>query len=199
MTSVPPEGRWLAECTGLFLAAVDALPDGDFGAPSLLPGWTRHHVIAHVHFNALALGRLVSWAGSGVESRMYEGPEQRAAEIERGATIPPSALRGLARRSAEDLDAAMTALHPDAWRHEVVTARGRTVAASQIPWMRTREVAVHAIDLATGTDFADLPGDLLREISTEAVAMRSTAGDAAAVTAWLTGRPVGPAPLAAWL
>ncbi len=187
------------ESTELFLATVERIADDELSAPSLLPGWTRHHVVAHVHFNALALGRLVSWAATGVESRMYESPEQRAAEIEGGLAISPAELRTLVRRSAEDLDDALAALPDGARHHEVVTARGRTVPASEIPWMRTREVAVHAVDLAAGTAFADLPPDLLARLSTEALAMRTAAGEAAAVAAWLTGRVSAPTPLAAWL
>ena len=43
------------------------------------------HVVAHVHYNARALGRLVQWATTGTENRMYASPEQRASEIEAGA------------------------------------------------------------------------------------------------------------------
>lgn len=40
---------------------------------------------------------------------------------------------------------------PDAnWTHEVRTAQGRTVPASETVWMRTREVWVHAVDLDNG-------------------------------------------------
>lgn len=197
MTAAP--ALWLTGCTDLFLATVDGLDDDDLAAPSALPGWTRHHVVAHVHFNALALGRLVSWAATGVESRMYAGPEQRAAEIEGGLSIAPPELRMLVRRSADELAVALAALPEDAWSRKVVTARGRTVPAAQVPWMRTREVAVHAVDLAAGPSFADLPLELLRELGTEAVAIRAAAGEAAQVAAWLTGRSDRSAPLSAWL
>ena len=43
------------------------------------------HVVAHVHYNARALRRLVQWATTGTENRMYASPEQRASEIEAGA------------------------------------------------------------------------------------------------------------------
>lgn len=191
--------EWMDSCTELFLDTVDGLPDAALSEPSTLPGWSRKHVVAHVHFNALALGRLVSWARTGVESRMYAGPEQRLAEIEDGVSLPVRELRTRLHRSAEELAAAVAALPDDAWAHVVVTARGREVPASQVPWMRAREVAVHAVDLAAGPGFDDLPPGLLRELSTEAVAMHGASGDAAQMAAWLTGRSERPPQLAAWL
>ena len=190
---------WMDSCTALFLTALDGVPDEGFAAPSLLPGWSRHHVVAHVHFNALALGRLVTWARTGVESRMYDGPEQRAAEIEGGLSVPPDQLRALVHRSAEELAAGLAAVPDEAWSHLVVTARGREVPASQVPWLRAREVAVHAVDLSVGIGFADLPAGLLGELGAEAVAMHGAAGAAAPLAAWLTGRSERAPQLAAWL
>jgi maleylpyruvate isomerase len=191
--------EWMDSCTELFLGTVDGLSDSALAEPSLLPDWSRKHVVAHVHFNALALGRLVSWASTGVESRMYAGPEQRVAEIEGASSRPAHELRALVHRSAEELAGAVAALPEDAWSHLVVTARGREVPASQVPWMRAREVAVHAVDLSAGPGFDDLPPELLRELSTEAVAMHGASGDAASIAAWLTGRSERPPQLAAWL
>ena len=47
----------------------------------------------------------------------------------------------------------MDALPSEQWEAEVVTAQGRTVPASETPWMRAREVMVHAVDLGTGVTF----------------------------------------------
>jgi maleylpyruvate isomerase len=112
---------WMADGTTLFLDNLTGL-DG----PSLLPGWTRRHLVAHVHFNALALARLASWARTGVESRMYASREQRAAEIGDGAGWDAAVLRSRVRESAEALAAALDALPDKAWRAVVVTAQGRT-------------------------------------------------------------------------
>ena len=94
---------WTEVGTELFLAELDRVSDGEFQLPAKLPGWTRGHVVAHVHYNAVALCRLVSWAATGVESRMYASPEQRNHEIQQGATLPPLELRRLVRESAEQL------------------------------------------------------------------------------------------------
>jgi maleylpyruvate isomerase len=190
---------WMNHGTTLFLAAVDALPDEAFDEPTALPGWTRKHLVAHVHYNAEALRRLVSWACTGEESRMYAGPEQRAAEIERGSLLSADQLRRLVHASADALDADLEALPEEAWQHQVVTAQGRTVPATEIPWMRTREVAVHAVDLNAGVSFADLPDDLNAALVADVVKKRSASGEAAALAEWLTGRTTGAPVLGPWL
>ncbi|PXY34157.1 maleylpyruvate isomerase N-terminal domain-containing protein [Prauserella flavalba] len=191
--------EWLDECTDLLLRTVDGLSDGDFDAPSALPGWTRRHLVAHVHYNAEALRRLVGWANTGIENRMYASTEQRNAEIEEGSRLPVATLRelvhGSARALAEDLDS----LPEQAWRNEVVTAQGRRVPASEIPWMRTREVAVHAVDLAAGVDFTDLPAGLLRALADDVLGKRFAAGHGPDLVRWLTGRSDTAPALGPWL
>lgn len=190
---------WMRQCTELFLTVVDSLDDGDFADATALPRWTRGHVVAHVHSNALALMRLLHWARSGERTAMYANSEQRAAEIDHGATLPPAELRTLARGSATELDAAIDAHPDDAWSAEVVTAQGRAVPATEVVWMRTREVAVHAVDLGTGVGFADLPDDLNAALLADVVAKRSAMGEAAVLAEWLTGRVVEAPLLEPWL
>lgn len=190
---------WADLGTELFLDAVDRLADADLDAPTALPGWTRGHVIAHVHGNAEALRRLLSWAATGVETPMYAGPRQRAEEIEATSALPAGTLRALVHRSARDLAADMGRLPEAAWQNLVVTAQGRTVPAAEIPWMRAREVCVHAVDLAHGVTFADLPDDFNAALAAEALARHASKGAAADLAAWLTGRADRAPELGAWL
>jgi maleylpyruvate isomerase len=190
---------WMDEGTRLVLTTVDTLADKEFDAPTLLPGWTRRHVVAHLHYNAEALRRLVLWARTGVESRMYASTEQRNAEIEAGSKLPPAQLRALVHGSATALAADLDALPEPAWRNEVVTAQGRTVPATAIVWMRTREVAVHAVDLAAGADFADLPADLVRALIDDTLTRRLAGGHGPALARWLTGRTDHAPHLGPWL
>ena len=46
---------WTEVGTELFLAELDRVSDCEFQLPTRLPGWTRGHVVAHVHYNAVAL------------------------------------------------------------------------------------------------------------------------------------------------
>ena len=67
--------------------------------------------------------------------------------------------------------------------------------ASEIPWLRAREVWVHAVDLGRGVEFADLPDDFLRALEEDIVTRRGPVphvdGPLAARVAWLAGRPHG--------
>ncbi|MDT0183984.1 maleylpyruvate isomerase family mycothiol-dependent enzyme [Microbacterium sp. ARD31] len=139
---------------------LNELRDDEFDAPSLLPGWTRRHLVAHVGFNARAVARLVEWARTGVETPMYDSDQQRGEEIEFGATLPVDALRNLAAHAAVHLNVEWRDLPEEAWSHQVRTAQGRLVPASETVWMRTREVWIHAVDLRNGGSVHDFPAEL---------------------------------------
>ncbi|WP_286249687.1 maleylpyruvate isomerase family mycothiol-dependent enzyme [Streptomyces graminofaciens] len=205
---------WVAEGTALCGKAVAGLDEEAYRAPSSLPGWTRGHVVAHVAANARALRNLVHWARTGEPTPMYSSPEQRLADIESGAGLPAARLTAWFEESAQQLAHAMAELTEEQWRAEVLTAQGRTVPASEVPWMRTREVMVHAVDLATGIRFTDLPGEFLAELRHDIVGKRGSdtvpavQGSDADITAYLAGRSYtgvttddgSPAePLAPWL
>ena len=70
----------------------------------------------------------------------------------------------------------MASLTDEQWEAEVVTAQGRTVPASETPWMRAREVMVHAVDLGTGIGFDDLPDGFLVALCDDIVGKRAAAG-----------------------
>ena len=190
---------WMEQGTAVFLTAVGRLPDDELGKPTALPGWTRRHVIAHVHYNAEALRRLVRWARTGEPAPMYRDRAHRAAEIESGAQLAAARLRTVVHDSAAALAADFDALQQAALTREVTTAQGRSIPAGEIPWLRTREVAVHAVDLDAGVNFADLPGDLNTALVSDVVARRCAAGEAAPIAAWLTGRASDPPVLGPWL
>ncbi|MEU5722752.1 maleylpyruvate isomerase family mycothiol-dependent enzyme [Micromonospora sp. NPDC047738] len=190
---------WMEQGTKLFLTALDLLSDHELDKATDLPGWSRRHVIAHVHYNAEALRRLVHWAATGEERRMYASPQQRTEEIEAGTRLPAGELRTLVRRSARALAEEFDALSAQALTHEVVTAQGRTVPASEIPWMRAREVAIHAVDLNAGIGFDDLPAGFTAALAVDAVRKRAAGGEATPLAAWLTGRTTQAPTLGPWL
>ncbi|MFJ3646232.1 maleylpyruvate isomerase family mycothiol-dependent enzyme [Streptomyces murinus] len=184
---------WARTGTRLFLAAVADLDEAALSADSPLPGWTRKHLAAHVAANADALCNLVHWAATGEERPMYASAGERAAGIAKGPTLSAEELRGWLTASAARLAEGLDALADERWRHEVVTAQGRTVPATELPWMRAREVCVHAVDLGTGITFADLPDGFLTALAEEVRDKRALAalpdGPLPQVAAWLTGRP----------
>ncbi|XRQ08783.1 maleylpyruvate isomerase family mycothiol-dependent enzyme [Actinomadura welshii] len=200
--------RWTQDGTKLFLDTAAGLTEPEYDAPSLLPGWTRRHLVAHVAANAEALGNLVHWAATGEKTPMYASPEERAAGIERGARMGAAELTDWATRSAAVLQTSMDELTEGRWRTEVVTAQGRTVPATEVAWLRAREVLVHAVDLDRGVTFADLPAGFLQALVADITAKRQM--DPAALpdgplpetAAWLAGRPhalTGAPVLGPWL
>ncbi len=201
--------RSLADAGQSFFAGrVAALDDAAFAGASGLPGWTRAHVVAHVALNAFALGNLAEWATTGVETPAYPSPAARDADIELHAHWSPAELRQLTARSGEHIVAAWSRV-PD-WSVLVRNSQGRELPVGETVWLRTRELWIHAVDLADGTRFTDAPPEfldgLLHDIRStwakngvaltlEATDRGDAAGDvrgtAADLAAWATGRPGG--------
>jgi maleylpyruvate isomerase len=180
---------WMADGTRKLLADVAALSDEALAAPTALPGWSRRYLLSHVAANADALRNLVHWARTGEERRMYVSAEQREADIAAGAKRPAAELRTWVESSARDLAADLDALPAPAWDAKVITAQGLTRRASEIPWMRVREVYIHGVDLNAGTRWADLPPDFLAALLDDVTGRRSATGGgpALAVAATDTG------------
>ncbi|RVX42623.1 maleylpyruvate isomerase [Nonomuraea polychroma] len=194
--------RWMAQGTAVFFDALASVPDDRLDRPTALDGWSGKHLLAHLAANADALVNLAHWARTGEETPMYSSPAQRDADIEAGATRPAAELRAWAVRSAKTLDARLAELDEQQWNREVRTAQGRTVTAEEIPWMRTREVMVHAVDLGAGVEFDDLPADFLAALIDDITAKRSGAdGPALTLTAtdhsgtWAVSGAGDPAPV----
>lgn len=162
--------------TAFFARKLNELSDADLDGPSLLPGWSRRHVTAHIGYNARAIARLIEWAATGVETPMYASTEVRDHEINFGATLPPIALRHLFDHSAVHLNVEWRDLPADAWHHLVKTAQGRTVPAEETVWMRTREVWTHAVDLDNGATFSDIPVPVLARLLKDITSAWATRG-----------------------
>ncbi|MCI3273482.1 maleylpyruvate isomerase family mycothiol-dependent enzyme [Streptomyces cylindrosporus] len=173
--SLADTSLWMREGTALLVHTAALLDETAYDAPSALPGWSRKHVVAHVAANADALANLVHWAVTGTPTPMYASPEERAVGIEEGSRQPGARLTEWLRLSCDALEKAMDALDDDRWTARVLTAQGRTVPATEIPWLRSREVWVHAVDLGTGVRFGDLPADFLTALCDDVVARRGAA------------------------
>ena len=168
---------WMREGSQLFERLVDGITDDALRAPSALPDWSRAHVVAHVARNAEALTRLATWARTGVETPMYASREQRAAEIESSAQKPAATLRSELVSTAVELEAALAKLDADALQAQVRSALGRAIPAAEVPWMRVREVWMHAVDLDAGVTVADIRPGVVDALLDDAAAMLSTKPD----------------------
>jgi maleylpyruvate isomerase len=177
---VPPGGAALipdAERLDLFrrgeaflLDALAGLSDEELLAPCRLEGWSRRHLVSHLARNADALGNLLAWARTGVETPMYGSADERASRIDEDAQRPPDVIRADALAASARLVAAVAALPDPAWDAPVRTARNRPIDAGEVPWMRIRESWVHTVDLDVGLTFADVPTTVVDALLAEVTA-----------------------------
>lgn len=177
--SGPAPAVWqpLADGTALLDVTCAGMVDRDFSAPSLLPGWSRAHVLTHLARNADAVARLAQWAATGIETRMYPSREVRDQQIHEGAARPPASIRADVRSSAAKLDATFAAMRGGDWEAELVGATGGPLPARDLPALRAREVWVHLVDLDYGIAFTDLPASLAGAVLDEVVAAMSLRDD----------------------
>jgi maleylpyruvate isomerase len=187
---------WLVSGTEFLLDAMASCTDP--GARTLLPEWSVAHLLAHVDRNAHALANLVSWARTGVPKPMYFTPEERAAGIAKGALLPLDTLVHQVTESSVMLSAAMAGLDGRHWSARVRSAQGRAITAAEVPWMRNREVWIHAVDLTDSNQFGRIPGDIARALILDVAAgvgAKLTTGFTITFSDLLGGQVrVGPAP-----
>lgn len=193
----------LDEATSRLVRTADALTDAETAAPSLLPGWSRGHVLTHLARNADGMVRLVDWALTGEPSPMYPSLEARERDIEAGAGRRAAELAADVRDSAARLRAALDRLaeQEPAYDRLVLFGAARPGAeadspARTLPYARTREVEIHHVDLgvASYTEH-DWPSEFV-ERTLLWVHGRSgpvdVVGEPAEVLAWRLGRTTGP-------
>ncbi|WP_112272519.1 maleylpyruvate isomerase family mycothiol-dependent enzyme [Lentzea terrae] len=227
-TSVPaPRGvpdrhiNAVRQATDVLYEVVEELDQAAVRGQSLLPGWTRGHVITHLARNADALVNLLTWARTGVEHQAYTSRTDRDADIEEGARRILQVIKADLDSACVRFENACREMPAHSWRSEVTAPKGATIPASQVPLFRLREVWIHLIDLDYGVGFADLPADFVEEFLDDAVeqfagrvdpfsievalpdgtqriwtvsgpaSRSSVSGSASAVLGWLTGRTDG--------
>ncbi|WP_184491599.1 maleylpyruvate isomerase family mycothiol-dependent enzyme [Streptomyces sp. I6] len=198
--------------TERFAATVASLTAAQVAGGTLVPPWTRGHVITHVARATDSLCRLLTWARTGVETPQYASMAARAAEIEAGAARPVADLTADVLDTAARFEEAVRALPPAAWRAEVRMRTGELRTPATLVPTRLRELEIHHADLDAGYGFADIPADAARWIIddiVEALArrrgtppLRMEATDTGAVHVLGTGGPAisgRQADLLAWL
>jgi maleylpyruvate isomerase len=133
------------------------IPEADLRAPSLLPGWTRAHVLAHLARNADAMRNLLVGARSGQDRPSYASAQARDADIERGAALSAKDLIADLADSSMALRAIARELPDQAWQVRVRMLDSAPFPAAGLLTRRLVEVELHHCDLATGYSPADWP------------------------------------------
>ncbi|MGW3041003.1 maleylpyruvate isomerase N-terminal domain-containing protein [Kitasatospora sp. NPDC001159] len=210
--------------TGHLLRTAGRLTDVDVRGPSLLPGWSRAHVLTHLARNADGGRNLLSWARTGVPVPEYPSLAAREAGIEAGAGRGAAGLLADLRASAAAFEAEYRRMPPGAWQHPVRWARGQERPAARAADARLCEVLVHHVDQDAGFTPDHWPSDFVRAMLArvasalaarpDAPALRLRAADTGAafdlgapaadaptarapqhvLLAWLMGRSPAPAP-----
>lgn len=178
-------------------SATVALRDGDVRAPSLLPGWTRGHVLTHLARNADGHARRVEGALRGESLGKYAGgAEQRRAEIEAGVGRPVGQILTDLRSSQDHLRSLVETAAAKGWPHGHLRG-GESYPVTSCPAHRLREVEMHHVDLGLSYTPADWPQEY---VAWDTISLLPTVHDRLAspeqrrtFMAWLAGRgPVDP-------
>jgi maleylpyruvate isomerase len=147
----------ISRSTARLIVTAQGLTDESVAAPSLLPGWTRGHVLSHLARSSDGAVNLLTWARTGVPTPQYESKARRAEDIEAGAGRTAAAQLEDLSGASDRFAAAIDAMPAHAWASVVQMTNGRELSAAQFMWFRLREVEIHHVDLDAGYDPADWP------------------------------------------
>jgi|SRR5579875_704627 len=153
----------IAAATAKLLGTVAALDDATVAGPSLLPGWDRAMVIAHLAANADGLERVIGAAARGEVGEFYPGGRPaRDAEIEAARGRPARELYRRLSTSCERAMSAMRGASDELWAAPAVHPAGELTVGTLVV-ARLREVEVHHVDLNLGYSPADWPSEWVIE------------------------------------
>jgi len=178
------------------LEGLAPLIDDDFLAPSLLPRFTRAHVVTHLANKVKAHVLLFGGPATGEIRRLHPVGYDADVAADSGAARSAAALRSDLEGSFELLQAAWDALDDGMWDElGEMTAGPRTM--TEIIAHHLRNVEVHHVDLDIGYKVSDWPtlfveGELAKRLST-----LPSRADHADLLAWLLDRAHAPE-LAPW-
>ena len=145
------------QATQRLLDIARVIAEPDLRAPSLLPGWTRAHVVAHVARNADAMRNLLVGVRTGQDRPAYPSAAAREAGIEDGAGLRASELMSDLAGSAMALRTVARQLPDEGWLVPVRILDSDPFPAGQLLTRRLVEVELHHCDLGAGYGPADWP------------------------------------------
>jgi len=147
----------IARATERLLKTLRSFTDDDARAASLLPGWTRGHVLTHIARSADALRNLLLGAHTGIPASGYASQQARNSQIEAGAGRPMAELLEDILRSDDDFWAQAAELSAQDWVVPVKVLDYQPFPASQVLLRRLVEIELHHVDLGAGYQRADWP------------------------------------------
>jgi maleylpyruvate isomerase len=144
------------------LGTARVIDDSDLRQPSLLPGWTRAHVLAHLARGADALRNLMIGVRTGQPRPAYASPEDRAADIEAGAGQTRGDLLNDVAAADNAFRTVSRQLPDPAWDTVIDWVPGLDpFPAREVLVRRLVELELHHVDLGAGYTAADWPDSFL--------------------------------------
>jgi maleylpyruvate isomerase len=126
------------------------MTDDDCRGPSLLPDWSRGHVLTHWARNAEGQTRMLRAAMHCAVAAQYPGGNaQREADIATGAGRPARQILTDVRAAIDQVEDTWRRMPADAWDRPTGARVGRRPAWQSV-WARWRETEIHHVDLNAG-------------------------------------------------
>lgn len=159
-TAEPPDVVGTQDSTRRLMDTLAQLEPDQLADASLLPGWTRGHVVAHLALNGEGLLRALRSLSTDEVASIYDSDEARDADIEALATCAPERLRARIATTSREAAALFRGLsEADLDREVPRVPGGPTLLVGDIPLARRREVEIHHADLGLGYTYDDWPPD----------------------------------------
>ena len=149
--------------TRRLVRSVDAMTDDQWRQPSLLPGWSRAHVVAHLPPTPRPVRRPRAAHARPPRSLTYASSEARDNDIAALASASPSALRDRFLGSTDGDRRVGRGAGRTTWPRRTIerTPGGRRSRPATSALMRAREVEIHHADLALDYTAADWPPEFV--------------------------------------
>jgi maleylpyruvate isomerase len=140
------------------LRTVDSLKEEQWREPSVLPGWSRAHVVAHLALNAEGFAGALTGLATGEHVAIYPSNDARDAGIEQLSTASDGIIRERLFAATQHLRDVMERVTADQWDSTVNRLpEGPVWPAAGMVEARQREVEVHHADLGVGYSHRDWP------------------------------------------
>jgi maleylpyruvate isomerase len=196
---VPARLQAVEAASDRLLATVEGLSDADFAKPSVLPGWSRAHVVAHLTLNAEGLAAALSGLAAGEPRPIYASDEARDTDIDALAATDPELVRVRLHTAVVTFADAVRRVTTESWSGTVDRLpHGPHLPALETLPMRHREVEIHHADLDAGYAHADWPAPFVGALLDVVTRDQAGSGPFTAVATdlgrtWSVGEGDGPA------
>jgi maleylpyruvate isomerase len=165
------------------LVSVDSLAPDAWAEPSVLPGWSRAHVAAHLALNAEGLAAAIDGLAHERVVPVYASDERRDQDIEALAAAGVPEIRERLFAGGQQLRDAIARLSPEQWERDLERLPGGPLwPMVTVPATRRREVEIHHADLGADYRHTDWPDDFSIELLDVATVDHASSEDSPAFT-----------------